>query len=441
MPIYDYRATSADGRHHTGSLYGRDPESVARELGTKGFAVTALWESGSPPTATPDPSVNPTSTESPRSTEVPVSEPVPPAVGWEGPPGAPPVAPRSWVATSLLGPVVGRVGLPHLSFFFRQLAVMLGAGVNPVQSLETLAVQSSSPKLTAIIRELSGHALAGRPLSAGLQRYPEVFSPLMVSLVRAGETGGFLDDALRQTADYIEREIALRNLMRRTTFYPKLVVGASILIFVAANAIIRSLAPQSPVSLSSPLTQAATWVILAPVLVGLFLFLRVGLANPRIKYNWDLFVSVLPWIGKTSRQFAMAKFGRGLGALYQAGVPIPEAIRLASDACGNEYLRARLRPATIRLEGGEGIADTLQATGVLSPIVMNMLATGEKTGNVDQMMTKMAEFYEGEAEVRSVQMGWALGVAALLTVAVYIGYLFITNMQRVIGGPVQEILK
>jgi len=431
MPIYHYRAESADGRQHTGSLYGRDPESVARDLGAQGYAVTEMVEAG-PEAATPPgagPVREPERLVYAETTFTPTE-----TVG-------PPVEQRPWVATDLFGPVFGRVGLSHLSFFFRQLSVMLNAGVNPVQSLETLGNQAQSPKLRNIIKELAAHALAGRPMSAGLQRYPEVFSPLMLSLVRAGETGGFLDESLKQTADYIDREMALRNLMRRTTFYPKLVVGASIVIFVGANAVIGAIAPNSPISLSSPLSSMAMWAILGPVLVGLFLFLRIGLANPRVKYNWDLFISFVPWIGKTSRQFAMAKFGRGLGSLYQAGVPIPEAIRLASDACGNEYLRAKLRPTMARLESGAGISETLNSTGVLSPIVQNMLATGEQTGNVDQMMEKMAEFYEGEAEVRSVQMGWALGVGSLLMVAIYIGYIFITNMQRVIAGPLQEIMK
>jgi type II secretory pathway component PulF len=186
--------------------------------------------------------------------------------------------------------------------------------------------------------------------------------------------------------------------------------------------------------LSSPLTNIATWFVLAPIIVGLFLFFRVGLANPRIKYNYDMVTLKIPYLGNTMRQLSMAKFGRAFGALYKGGVPIPKAIQLSADACGNEYLRARINPAAKHLMEGEGIAPTLRGTEAFSPIVLDMVSTGETTGNLDQMLTKLAEFYEGEGETRSHQTAVATGVFIGLIVAAYIGYVVITFYLKLTAG-------
>jgi type IV pilus assembly protein PilC/MSHA biogenesis protein MshG len=251
----------------------------------------------------------------------------------------------------------------------------------------------------------------------------------MLSIIRTGEEGGFLDESLFTVAQYTKDEIELRNLYRRVTIYPKLLIGASILIIGGTNLIIGAIAPNAQ-KLSSPLTNLATWFILLPALVGLFLFFRVGLANFRIKYSWDAFVSYIPYIGGTIRQTSMAKFGRAFGALYKAGVPLPQVVKLSADSCGNEFMRAKLYPASRVLEGGAGITETLKSTGALSPIVIDMLSTGETTGNLDQMLGKMSDYYQEEAKTRSIQLGHFMGVLAFLIVAIYIAYIVVTFYQN-----------
>ncbi|MEZ0325006.1 MAG: type II secretion system F family protein [Fimbriimonas sp.] len=414
MPTFEYQAQGADGQVVNGLVFGTSLDHAASELSTKGMQVLRIGVATNPN----DPLARPM--EAPRIQEAPNSEipaTAPPVQG-------PPIEERSYVDTSVLGPIIGKVGLTHLAFFFRQLATMLEAGVPIVQSLHTLSRQSKSPKLGEIITEIKGHVEAGRPISAGLQRYPEVFGPVIVSLVRAGEKGGFMDDALTLVADYLDREIKLRNLYRRVTFYPKLQIGASIIIVIATNMIIASLGKSG--GLSSPLTEPKTWIILTPIIIGIFLFLRVGLANFAIKYNWDAFTAHIPFIGKTMRQIAMAKFGRAFGALYKGGVSLPESLTLSANACGNEYLRALMLPAYARIEEGGGLTETLKATGAFSPIVIDMIDTGERTGNLDHMLNKMADFYEDEAETRSTQTGLMVGVLLGLAVAIYIGFVVIT---------------
>lgn len=446
MPTFEYQAQAQDGQLVNGLVFGMTMDHALRDLGSKGLQIMRIGVAANPndplsAVAAPAPRPVEHSSSEVASAEVDpsISNPDSPyATTTSTPMGdmAPPVEQRSYIARAVWGPVVGKVALDHLAFFFRQGATMFAAGVPIVQALTTLSNQSSSPKLKGIIKETAEHVKAGRPISAGLQRYPEVFSPVIVSLIRAGEEGGFLDEAMATVADYLDREIVLRNLYKRVTFMPKLTVITSILIIVGANLIIDRLGGSE--KLWSPLTQVSTWFILTPIIIGLFLFLRIGLANPAVKYIWDTVISNIPYLGTTMRQLSMAKFGRAFGALYRGGVPMVKALQLSADACGNEFLRARMYPAYKGLERGSGVTETFRATHAFNPIVMDMVHTGETTGNLDHMLNKVAEYYEGEAEVRSHKTGQVVGVALVILVAVYIGYVVINFYSQHYGNMMKS---
>lgn len=398
MPVFEFRATDREGKAINGNLVSESFATASAQLSERGYNILHLGSAAS----VNDPVVPPAAETSGRDISTP----------------------RNFVETNIVGPLVGVVPLKDLLFFFRQLATMLSAGVNIVQSMDTLSKQTGDAKLRTIIREAREHVMEGRPMSAGLQRYPEVFTPLMMSLIRVGEKSGFLDKALSQSADYIEREIELRNLIRRVTIYPKLVIGASILIIIGANAVLAMLNTQS--RLSSPLTSPATWLLLGPLIVGAFLFFRVGVKVPSVKQLYDNLILRIPGIGKTIHMLAMAKFGRSFAALYSGGVGVPEAVRLSADACGSEELRKRIYDAAGGLEEGAGITETFARTGAFSPILLDMVRTGETTGNLDVMLTKVGDYYEDEAKTRSVQSATILGVVCLLAVAIYVGYIVVT---------------
>lgn len=410
MPVFEFTATNTEGQPIRGTLMSTSIVSAAEDLAKQGLQVqhVGLAAGAGDPIPAEFRRTEGPRTESARPQDAPRDI----------------TSQRSYVMTDIVGPLIYRVPLSQLLFFFRQLSTMLHAGVAMVQSLDTLSNQTRDPRLKAVVQELREHALAGRPISTGLQRYPEIFTPLMLSMIRVGEEGGMMDKSCQQIADYIEREIELRNLVRRVTIYPKLVIAASIIIVLGTNAIIASLGKSG--GLDSILTRPMTWVFLGPLIVALFLFFRVGLKNPRIKYTWDELILALPLFGTTIRQLCMAKFGRAFGTMYAAGVGVPSAVKLAADACGNEYLRGRIYPASEALKEGVGITQAFRDTGAFSPIILDMANTGETTGNLDFMLTKVAEYYEDEAQTKSTQFGYAIGVLALLLVAIYVGYTVIT---------------
>ncbi len=403
MPIFEYRAQDPEGKPFNGTLVSPSLTAAAAELEKRGYRVDHLAAS------------------------VMVGDPIPAdfKAGSEDEKKSPDItSQRHYVQTHVVGQFIGQVPLNDLAFFFRQLSTMLHAGVGMVQTFDTLGNQTHNGQLKSIIREISQHAREGRPMSAGMQRYPEVFSPLILSLVRVGEESGVLDATLAQISDYIEREIKLRNLIRRNTMYPKIVIGASIVIILVANMIIGSVGGKN--FLTSPLTTPSTWIVLGPFLVGLWLFVKLGLPNPNVKEGWDRAILKIPYLGHTVYQMIMAKFGRALAALYRGGVPMPRAVMLAADACGSQSVRAQIYPAAKRLEEGGSITQTFAETGAFHPIVLDMVQTGESTGNLDMMLDKLADFYEGDSEVRANAMAMILGVVCLLIVGAYVCYLAVT---------------
>lgn len=451
MPTFEYQAQRTDGSATSGIVFAAGLDAAIQELSQRGLAVSSIQQARSlgDPLSTAggsSPSAPHAATMSPSAEGVSEQNLSIPAYqanvyGEQMIQGSavsgPPTEQRSYMATSVAGPLVGKVALSVLSFFFSQLSTMLNAGVPYVQALDTLAKQQRDPRFKKVVTELRDHVQAGRPISVGMQRYPEVFSPIMMSIVRVGEEGGFLDSALKQTSEYIDQEISLRNLYRRVTFYPKLQLGLSIIIILATNAILAAIKPGAK-GLSSPLTNASTWFWLAPLIIFIFLFLRVGLANFRIRYLWDAVISYIPYVGKTMRMLAMAKFGRSFGALYRSGVPMTKSIKLAADSCGNEYLRALILPASTRIESGAGITETLVTTGAFNPIVIDMMRTGETTGNLDGMLHKVADYYEEDSKVRAVQMGHVFGVFIFLCVAIYIGFIVVSFYSGMASGYLEQ---
>lgn len=447
MPVFSYTAINSSGQHEKGLAQGSTLEEAAQSLAQRGLKVQELGIAASlqDPLAESRPTAGAAPFQPPQTgqqsgprqlTEVAPTQArydqnapqidgfVLPGPMHEMPRGmeGPPVAPRSKVETDFIGPLVGGVALTDLHFFFRQLATMLNAGVGVAQSLDTLSRQSRSGKLRAVVEEMRDHVIAGRPMSAGMQRYPEVFSPLMMAMIRTGEEGGFLGDQSHQLAEYLQRDIELRNLIRRETAYPKIVLAFAVIIIVATNLIIGAVAPGRS-GLSSPLTNPAVLTILVPAVIAAVILFRLSRRQQPVMQAFHTFVNNLPGIRGMVRGFAMAKFGRAFGALYKAGVPLPRALELSADASGNEALRHKMYPAAESLKNGSRISESFAETGAFSPLVLDMVKTGEMTGSLDVMLTKVSEYYEDEGAVKAKQAGHLFAMIVFLCVAVYVFFI------------------
>ncbi len=409
MPIYQYSGVNARGQVERGMMPARSEDAVRQRLQAKGIQIKEL---------------NLASDGGDALTEGTLGQ----VFNRAG-------AGDRHQSTSADG---GGVALHHVQFFFMQMANMLSAGIGPSQTLATLATQTQSAKLRSVLLDIKSAVDTGQPLSARLQHHPEVFNSLMVNMVRAGEEGGFLAEQCKRLSEYIQRDIELRNLIRRETLYPKIVIVMSIIVIFATNWIIESVAKPGAQKLWSPLTQASTWVIIIPVALSLFFYFQIVKKNARAKHQFDAMAMKVPYIGNIVHGFGMAKFGRSFGALYSSGVPMQKALTLSADACGNEALRAQIYPAVHEIESGGGITDAFTRTGAFSPIVLDMTRTGELTGNLDDMLNKMAEFYEEEGKTKSKQAAIVISVVCFIVVGIYIGYVYITAMSQFLGGAVKD---
>jgi len=325
-------------------------------------------------------------------------------------------------------PLFGGAPLKDLALFFRQLATMLSAGVPIFQALDTLGNQRRHPRLRRAILDIRDSVLAGERISDAFDRHPALFSPIIRAMIRVGESGGVLEQSLRQIADYLENDLELRRLLSRVTFYPKLVLVLVIPILMAPSLLLRLLGHSGGSALTDALASFATNVLLTlfVTLAVLWVAFRLALRSQTFRWLWGLITVSIPWLGFTIRQLALARFGRALSALYNTGLPLSQAIRIAADACGNEYLASQLKPASSKIEAGISITQSLREARVLPQMVLDMVATGENTGELGFMMEKVAEYYEEEGKVRSHQAGHIFGVVVYLMVALFVLIILIT---------------
>ena len=297
--------------------------------------------------------------------------------------------------------------------FYRQFAIMVKSGMTLVQAVSSLRSQGGNRRLRKIADETLLFLQEGGRLSDALARYPWMFPELQISLLRAGEEGGSMDLILDRIAAYLEREVTVRQKLRIATLYPKLLVLAVIfipplpaLVLEGTDAYLKSITRVVPL---------VVW------LLALWVVYRLLYQIHWFRYAIDMVKLAIPKIGKMTRMLALSKFYRVLSGMFAAGIPIAQSISHAANASGNGFLAARIKTAIPSVERGELLSESLERARGLPPMALDMLRTGEQTGNVDEMLDKAAEYTENEAEVAVMQSTIMLGVLLLLGVALYIG--------------------
>jgi type II secretory pathway component PulF len=320
-------------------------------------------------------------------------------------------------------PVYSGVSVRDLAVFYRQLATAVRAGIPIHRALLSVAENTGKPRLRRVVQAVVNDLMQGKPIAEAMSRHPHVFDELQIALIRAGEEGGLLDSMLERLADYLERDYKLRLKIRAGTFYPKVLLVAGIFI------------PKIPVlvlggGLIPYLRETVGWA--APILLAVLVVIavvRMLLQIEPVRDAYDSLKLMIPGIGGLVRQLAMARFSRAMAAVYAAGVPLPRAIAISALAADNYYLTKRLRGAIAEVEHGQSLAEAFRRTGVMPPLVLDMLRTGESTGGVDAMMDKVAEYYEQETDVKSGQAVVVLSVGVYLLIALWIASMIIGFWQ------------
>lgn len=296
-----------------------------------------------------------------------------------------------------------------VTIFTRQFATMINAGLPLIKCLSVLSQQTESKTLADVIVDCQKEVEAGRSLSEALSKHPEAFNNLYVSMVRAGELGGMLDDVLLRVANQMEREQEIRRKIKSAMTYPiavlaiTLVLLTAMIIFVVPNFanMFKDMGGDLPtftqmlVNLSHFIGGFGGLVIIA-VVIGLVIGFRRFKATATGRMAVDRVKLRLPMVGTLFHKTAMSKFSRTLGTLLSSGVPILGALDITGETTGNMVVTKALEEVKAGVKEGETIAAPLAQAKVFPPMVTQMIAIGEETGALDVMLAKVSEFYDSE---------------------------------------------
>ena len=294
--------------------------------------------------------------------------------------------------------------------FTRQLATLIASSLPIEEALSAVAQQSERQHISGLILGIRSKVLEGHSLASSLREYPNSFSELYCSSVAAGEQSGFLDRVLDNLADYLERQFESTRNVEMALFYP---VALLILAFVIVGALMVYIVPDM-IAVIEDTGQALPWftVLLINItdalrgywwailggIVLLAALVRWALAQPNIRLRWDRQKFAMPLIGRISRSANAARYANTLAILTGAGVPLVEAMNIASEVVSNSWLRRRLHDATQTVSEGMSLKVALEQVGQFPPMLLHMVGSGEQSGELDSMLTRVAAYQQAEVE-------------------------------------------
>jgi type IV pilus assembly protein PilC len=310
----------------------------------------------------------------------------------------------------------GKVKTKDIAIFFRQFSVMIDAGLPLVQCLEILAANQENPAFQKTLNGVRTTVESGATLANAMRGYPVVFDDLSTNMIEAGETGGILDLILQRLAGYVEKAVKLRSAVKSALIYPVSVVS---LAFLIVGALLKWVVPIfanlfSGLAVDLPLPTKIViglshfvgqfWWFAFVGLGGLVYGLKQVRKNPKGKYIFDATLLKLPVMGSLLKKIAVARFTRTLGTLITSGVPILEGLSITARTSGNAVLEEALMKVRKAIEEGRTIVEPLKECGMFPSMVTQMIGVGEATGAMDNMLQKIADFYEDEVDAATKDM-------------------------------------
>jgi type IV pilus assembly protein PilC len=303
-----------------------------------------------------------------------------------------------------------RVKLKELAILSRQMATMIGSGISILRTLTILADQAEGKRLPEIMKKVREDVEEGTALSTAMAQHSEDFPPLMINMIRAGETGGFLDHALESVATNFEKEVKLRSTIKSAMTYPVVVLIMSLVAVVVMLVFIvpifknmfEGLGGQLPLPTQILVVVSQSMVWVGPVLLvaGILFWLwwRNNKNTEKVRKQVDRLKLRLPVFGPLLKKIAIARFARNFSSMIGAGVPILQALRIVGETSGNWVLEDALVRVAESVRRGESIAKPLLAEPFFPQMVTQMIAVGEDAGSMEIMLEKVATFYDDDVE-------------------------------------------
>jgi general secretion pathway protein F len=333
---------------------------------------------------------------------------------------------KSGVEGVSIGALVSRISIQEISIMTRQMATLVGAGLPIVEALTALIDQTENVRLKKVITQVRESVNEGSSLADAMRRFPKVFSELYANMINAGESSGALDIVLKRLADFMENQVMLRNKVLATLTYPIILVLVGIailsflLVFVVPKVVRIFDDLQQALPIPTVILIAVTdflgdywWVILV-VVGGSLLALRQYAATEKGHQNYNRMILRIPVMGKLLRTIVTTRFARTLAILLNSGIPLLQSMDIAKAVVNNVVISDAIESAEEAIREGESIAEPLRRSKVFPSMVTHMIAVGEKTGELEQMLFKVSEAYDNEVETTMSRMTSLLGPIVIL---------------------------
>jgi len=298
----------------------------------------------------------------------------------------------------------------ELMLFSRQMYTLLKSGVPIMRALAGLQESSQNPVFSAMLQDLRESLDSGRELSTAMRRHPKIFSPFYLSMVQVGEMTGMLDQTFLRLYEHLEFEKDMRERIKGAVRYPMFVVIAMAIALVIVNIFVipafakvfegfhTELPLMTKILMGFSNFMVTSWPLLLAGLIGAVVGFRAWINTVDGRYKWDRYKFKLPIAGKIIFKGTLARFARSLALSFKSGIPIVQALNTVGMVVDNEYMRGKIEQMRDGVERGESILRTAHATGVFNPTVLQMIAVGEETGDLDGLMFEVAGMYEREVE-------------------------------------------
>lgn len=388
MPFFAYKARDARGEMLRGVLESQDSGAVADQLFNAGITPIEI---------------------------VPARQP---AAGGEG---------GWWEKLTET-----KVRAIDVQLFSRQLYTLLKAGVPIMRSLAGLQESATNKSFSRVLKDIRVSLDTGRELSAAMQRHPDVFSPFYLSMVRVGEMTGRLDEIFLRLFGHLEFDREMRERISAALRYPMFVLIAMVAAIMVINLFVipafarvyagfhaeLPLATRILVNTSNFTVQY--WPFVLAMVIGAAIAFKMFIATPGGAWRWDRFKLRIPIVGKILLKGVMARFARSFALASRSGVPIMQALNVVAQTVDNKYIEVRIEQIRDGVERGESILRASAATGVFTPVVLQMIAVGEETGELDDLMDEIAQMYEREIDYELKTLSAQIEPVLLLGMAVLV---------------------
>lgn len=411
MPVFEYKGFDSAGKQVGGIIDADDPQTARTKLRQKGVHPTELIESSG---------ASPTSQPLAIAPEIPFSR------------------------------IFRRTKPGDIATITRQLATLLSAGLPLTEALSGLIEQLQDRSLKRVIIDVREMVRGGSTLSAALSEHPKVFSTLYTNMVRAGEGAGALEIVLERLADHTGKQLILRNKVRASLYYPCAValIGGGVLLFLFAVVIPKvtrifeevqqSLPPPTIILIGISNFLKNFWWLLGLAILGLVLVVKAWLRTEFGRLTYDRIRLKMPLFGDLSQKTAVARFARTLGTLLSGGIPLLGSLDIVKNIVGNKVLSKAIESTAEHIRQGESMAEPLGRSGVFPPIVVRMIAAGEKSGKLEDMLFRVATTYDSEVETKVTALTALLEPLMILAMGVVVGFIVLAillpifEMSRVI---------